>query len=166
MIIRKLTPAHASDYRRLRLHGLKESPAAFGSSYEEEVTRPIIAFESRLERKRGKWTLAAFQETSMVGVLSFVRHDKRKERHKASIYGMYVKKSMRGMGIGRGLLEKTIEGARRLPRLRQINISVVESNRAALNLYESVGFTIYGREEAALFVGRKYYTELYLALRL
>ena len=41
MNIRKLTVADAEAFWDLRLRGLRESPAAFGSSYEESVTTPI-----------------------------------------------------------------------------------------------------------------------------
>lgn len=39
MIIQALNDDHASAFQALRLFGLRESPASFGSSYEEEHSR-------------------------------------------------------------------------------------------------------------------------------
>jgi ribosomal protein S18 acetylase RimI-like enzyme len=64
------------------------------------------------------------------------------------------------------LIHRILETARELKGLRQVRLAVVEVNKSALRLYESAGFEIYGREEAALRVGGKFYTELFLACRL
>ena len=155
-----------ADYRRLRLRGLRESPAAFGSSYDEEVKRPVKTFIARLEQTAGKWTFGAIDNERLVGVLSLIREGRKKERHKASILGMYVDRTMRRKGIGRELLKRAIETAHRFRGLRQVRLAVVEANRPALRLYESAGFKVYGREEAALFVAGKFYSELFLIRRL
>ena len=39
--IRQLTPGDAALYRWIRLAGLKESPEAFGSTFEVEFTKPL-----------------------------------------------------------------------------------------------------------------------------
>jgi len=75
---------------------------------------------------------------------------------------MYVHPNMRGKGIGRGLLSRAIDTAVQLRGLRQIKIAVAEGNRPAAALYESAGFRIYGREQDALFVGGRFYSELFL----
>jgi ribosomal protein S18 acetylase RimI-like enzyme len=166
MVIRRLSPADLSIYRRIRLGGLRESPAAFGSSYAEEARRPRRAFASRLEQTPGKWMFGAFEDQRLVGVLNLVRETKAKEKHKAAIYGMYVERRARGKGVGRALLNRALATARRLRGVRQVRLAVVESNEPALRLYESAGFKIYGREESALFVGGRYYAELFLVRRL
>ena len=50
--IRQLTPADAAAFQALRLRSLRESPEAFGSSYDEEVSRPLTAVAERLEAAR------------------------------------------------------------------------------------------------------------------
>ncbi len=165
MTIRRLSPSDITEYRRLRLRGLRESPAALGSSYSEEVKRPAGAFVDRLRQAPGRWTMGAFDNDQLVGVLRLIREDKIKERHKASIFGMYVDRRWRRKGIGRALLKHAIEIARRLRGLKQVKLAVVEGNHPALHLYETAGFKVYGREVAALYVGGGYYSELFLVLR-
>ncbi len=162
MIVRRLSPADAAAYRRLRLRGLREIPEAFGSSYGEEAKRPLKMFAGRLERRRAAWTFGAFEGRRLVGVLSLIRAERRKERHKAEVVGMYVDPAVRRMGIGRALLRRAVETAYTLPGLRLVRIAVVESNRPALSLYESAGFKVYAREEDALLVRGMLYSMLFL----
>ena len=165
MIIRRLLPADAEVFRRLRLRGLRESPASFGSSYREETKRPASAFVTRLELSMANWVFGAFEQDRLVGVVALVREEQTKEHHKASVFGMYVDARMRRKGIGRALMTIVLQVARELRGLRQVRLSVVESNRAALRLYESLGFKVYGREEAALLVSGRFFTELLLVRR-
>jgi ribosomal protein S18 acetylase RimI-like enzyme len=166
MVIQRLTPSHVVEYRRIRLRGLRESPTAFGSSYEEEVKRPIKMFVARLEQADGKWAFGAFENNRIVGVITLIREEGKKERHKASIFGMYVEPKMRRKGIARKLLRRAIKTARRVHGIKQLRLSVVETSRPALRLYESEGFKVYGREEDALFVSGAFYTELFLVRKL
>ncbi len=162
MKIRRLSPQDVTAYRRIRLRGLRQSPTAFGSSHAEEAKYPVAVFEARLQPSTTKWVFGAFDGEQLVGVVTVIRDGKPKTRHKASIYGMYVERKMRRNGLGRQLLSRAIEAARRMPGLRQVRLAVVEGNRPALHLYESAGFKIYGREEAALRVGGKFYAEFFL----
>ena len=89
-----------------------------------------------------------------------------KLRHKAFIWGMYVTPEHRRHGLGRRLLEAALAQARELPGLRQINLEVVTSNRAAYTLYESCGFETFGVERDAFSVDRTYHDVAYMTLRL
>ena len=164
--LRRLSPRDVTEYRRLRLHGLRENPAAFGSSPAEEMKLPRRAMAARLEPSADKWVFGAFAHRRLVGVVTLIRETRRKERHKASIYGLYVDKKFRGQGLGRLLLDRVIQTARTLPKLWQVRLAVVAGNEAAEQLYTNSGFKVYGREEDALLVRGKFYTELFLALRL
>lgn len=163
MIIKRLSPADVRDYYRLRLRGLRESPACFGSSYSEDAKRPVREYARLLRWTADKWTFGAFERKRLVGVITLIRDQRRKERHKASIVGVYVAARMRRKGIGRALLGRAIETAQNMRGLRQLRLSVTESNHSAAQLYQSFGFSIYGREKDALFVRGAFYAELLLA---
>ena len=68
---------------------------------------------------------------------------KDKVRHRAT-FGISVDKAYWGLGVGRALTEASIECARAAGYL-QLELEAVAENRNALKLYESVGFTEYGR---------------------
>jgi len=164
--IRTLTEADAASYWALRLRALRDEPASFGRAYEDERDRPLTAIS---ERFRNEWhspenfVLGAVVD-GLVGTVGLVRHQGRKERHKADIWGVYVVPEARGQGIGRALMLEVIARAKALPGLEQINLGVTTSNAAARALYSSLWFNTYGLERHALKVDGRYVDEEYMVL--
>ena len=68
---------------------------------------------------------------------------KDKVRHRAE-FGVSIDRAYWGLGIGRALTEACVACARKAG-YSQIELDVVAENRSAIALYESVGFTEYGR---------------------
>lgn len=68
---------------------------------------------------------------------------KEKVRHRAE-FGISVDKAYWGLGIGRALTEACIECAKEAG-YAQLELEVVAGNANAISLYQSVGFTEYGR---------------------
>lgn len=68
---------------------------------------------------------------------------KEKVRHRAE-FGISVARDYWGLGIGRALTEACIACAKRAG-YAQLELEVVAENKSAIALYESVGFTEYGR---------------------
>ena len=68
---------------------------------------------------------------------------KEKIRHRAE-FGISVDQAYWGLGIGRALTEACIECAKNAG-YTQMELEVVAENKAAIALYESVGFVEYGR---------------------
>ena len=149
-VIRQLEVSDAERYRAVRLRALREEPDAFGSSYEEQVERPLSFFEDRIRPTERRVTLGAFDGDALVGMVTFMRESGTKDEHKGNIIGMYITPEARGKGLGRALLLAAIERARRMPGVEQIHLGVVTRNTAARALYLSVGFVVYGTEPHAL----------------
>lgn len=149
----------AEVYQKLRLEALLANPEAFGSTYEREVdfTRQEVC--QRIAPEAGKFTLGAFIEGRLAGIVTFVRENGPKTRHKGNVYGMYVSAQYRGMGIGRQLLEELVREARKLDGLEQMTLTVVQDNERAKALYTSAGFTVFGTEKNALKINGEYYDE-------
>lgn len=165
MPIRRLGPGDAPAFRRLRLEALRESPTAFGSSYSEEARRPLASFRKRLEKRPGQWVFGMIDGRTLVGVIRLTREENKTERHKASIYGLYVASTQRSRGIARELLQKAIETAANLKGVRQIRLAAVTTNAAAIALYRSAGFEAYGKEDEALLISGQFYAELLMVKR-
>ena len=68
---------------------------------------------------------------------------KAKIRHRAE-FGISVDQAYWGLGIGRALTEACIECAKEAG-YAQLELEVVAGNATAISLYQSVGFTEYGR---------------------
>src|SRR4051794_33551537 len=72
--------------------------------------------------------------------------------------GMYVSPAAQGRGIGRALLRGLLAHAAN--EVEQVHLVVVSDNEPARRLYESEGFSAYGREPHALKQGEGYLDEI------
>jgi len=168
--IRVLESADAEAFQALRLRGLRESPAAFGSTFEEEVGRTIEQIAERLTASRTvprRATFGAFDENGvLVGVVALVQESHLKMRHKASIYAMYVSSEARGRGVGRALLARLIEHAKTWDGVERLNLTVTVGQDSARQLYRSAGFRLFGTEADALRQDGESQTMEYMTLAL
>jgi len=165
MPIRQLHDTDVEIYRVLRATCLRESPHAFTSSYEEFSQRPLDSIAQQL-RGHENFTLGAFEDARLVGMVGFYRENALKLRHKGYIVSMYVLPEYRSRGIARALLIEAIDRAKRLPDLKQISLGVVVTQATAKRLYESLGFVTYGREPDAVKIGEQYFAEEFMLLKL
>lgn len=168
MNIRLITEHDVEAYATLRLQGLRDHPEAFASSYEEEKGRPLDDLRQRLKERSTpeNFTLGAWQENTLIGMVGFYRETHLKMRHKGNIWGMYVAPEGRGQGIGRRLMEAALERVKSVAGLEQVNLTVISTNTAARQLYLSLGFTVFGLESRALKIGEQYFDEEYMVLKL
>lgn len=178
--IRLLQPSDFGVFWPVRLLALQESPQAFGASYEESMALPEQEAVTRLSPKDGGFVLGAFAGEllgpellgsellgpELLGMAGLARHPGMKVRHKATIWGVYVVPTARGGGVARQLMEKLLEQCQTIADLEEVTLSVVSTNQSAKRLYQSLGFGVYGLEKRALKVGKEYYDEELMALRL
>ena len=152
--IRILDAADAGAFQTLRLRGLRESPAAFGSTFEEEVGRSIEQVAERLTEIQSvprRATFGAFDENgSLLGVAACVQQGGIKLRHKASVFAMYVAPEARGRGVGRALVARLIEHARAWEGVDRLTLTVTDTQVAARRLYLAAGFQLFGSEPDGL----------------
>jgi ribosomal protein S18 acetylase RimI-like enzyme len=100
-----------------------------------------------------------------LGVVSVEREmGREKRRHIAWLVRMYVTQAAAGKGIGRALLLAGIEGARHMPGIAKLNLTVAASNARAIALYESAGFRVFSREADAFRNGAQGNEELSMTL--
>jgi len=165
----RLAPLEANDidsYRQLRLEALRDAPTAFGSSYETEAGLRASHYRERLTRSPENHVLGAWSGGTLIGMAGFFREVTPKRRHIGSIWGMYVTPAARGQGLGRQLLVRIVDRARKIEGLEHILLTVVSDNEVARRLYESVGFETWGIEPAGLKVDGIDYDEIHMLLDL
>lgn len=164
MDIRLLTSEDAVQYRALRLRSLQENPEAFLVTYDSEVSKPIEDIEHKLQYSSSRFTLGAFDQNELVGMVTFVRESNAKTIHKGNIYAMYVSPEARGQKLGKALITELIQRARLFEGLEQIHLTVISNNSAAKQLYQSLGFIVYGLERNALKYEGQYWDEELMVL--
>lgn len=162
MQIRILGYKDALAYQSLRLQGLQINPESFSSSYKEEAKWTLEDFEKRLTPQGYVFTLGAFKEDQLVGIVTFQQELKEKLKHKGSISGMYIDFEFRNQGIAHALLDELFLLIQKLEGLEQVQLSVVTTNQTAIRLYESFGFKQYAMERRALKVAGNYLDEVFM----
>jgi len=148
MLVRMLGPADATLYRALRLRALREHPDAFTSSYEQDRDQPLEAAAQRLAA-HPFW--GAYRHAELYGFVGLERELRPKNRHKATVMGMYVAPEVGGQGVGRVLLDALVTYAR-ANGLESLVLTVTEGNERARRLYEQAGFRSFGIEPDAIRV--------------
>jgi ribosomal protein S18 acetylase RimI-like enzyme len=162
MQIRRLAPADALSFRTLRLRALREHPDAFTSSYEDDRDQPVEAAAARLA---GHAFWGAYQGSELYGILGLERETRAKNRHKATVVGMYVAPEVAGQGVGRALLDALL-GHARGAGVQSLVLTVTEGNAAATRLYEAAGFRSFGVEPDAIRVDGRSYAKNHMHLDL
>ena len=160
--IRELNENDAHDFQDLRLRALKEHPEAFASSYEREIAYSMEFVAGRLQRTAespDSFTLGAFHQAELIGMVGFRRKDGEKEQHRGHIWGMYVRSDLQGKGFGKALLSEAVDLAKAMSGLEQIELCVVTRNKQARGLYAALGFVSCGIDPRALFVDGEYLDE-------
>lgn len=166
MIIRTLTPAEVKEYRFLRLAALQEQPPAFGTPVEKERKLALEAVALRLQASEDTYLLGAFLDYILVGIIRFSLFEEANEKHRGFIAGLYVVPDFRRRGIARALITEVLLRARRDSGLRRIHLTVVTTQEAAIQLYKSLGFCIYGTEREAFSKAGQFYDEHLMELTL
>lgn len=163
--IRRLRPEEMDHWFTMRIESLNDSPSAFLASPEIELAQGVEFFRSRM-RDGGDDNIifACFEGEQIVGSVGLYRESPPKARHKATIWGMYVRPEYRQKAIGKKLLQAAIDFGRDTLKLRKIDLSVESSREVAKRLYVSLGFQTWGHEELAMNINGQFFAEDYMSL--
>lgn len=94
--------------RDIRLEGLRCHPEAFASTFEDERDRPLDCFKELITQSR---IFGAVLAQRLVGVVGIRSYAEVKLRHKAMIWGMYVRHEARKYSIGERLIDAAVSHA-------------------------------------------------------
>jgi RimJ/RimL family protein N-acetyltransferase len=141
---------------------LRERPPAFGAVMEEEPD--LAAMGRRLVATEDRCIFGAFADGALVGIVRFSRYEAANEKHGAYVAGLYVTPSLRQQGQGRALMQAALDRAAADTAIRRVNLTVVTEQRAAVRLYESLGFVIYGTERETFACDGRFYDEHLMTL--
>lgn len=104
----------------------------------------------------------ALDGVRVVGWCDVTPKDRPSIRH-CGVLGMGLLPEWRGRGIGRRLIERTLEAARAFP-LTRVELGVRADNENAIALYRAVGFEEEGRRRRGLLIDGVYYDDIVMAL--
>jgi ribosomal protein S18 acetylase RimI-like enzyme len=163
--IRLLQEDDWAAFQQLRLCATVESPLAIWPTRDEEARRTPAEVRARIAPTACQAVFGAFAGPDVVAIAGMRREPLAQVAHRAMLWGVYVHPAHRRGGLARRLLGAACAHAQALG-VRQINLAVNAENPRALALYESLGFSAYGREPRALCVDGVFYDEIHMALPL
>lgn len=148
MLIRQLSADDADILWQARLQALRESPAAFLSTLAEAQNDSAEVMRAQLADPGTRY-LGVFVDGALVGFLRYVRPVRIARRHTAEVHSVHVDAGHRGRGIARQLFLAAFADAR-AEGIESLTLTVLADNAAACRVYESLGFTVFGREPQAV----------------
>lgn len=155
LLVRRVLPSEAQTYQRVRLEGLVRHPDCFRIAPEDEAALSLPDVAKKLD---GGYVLGGFVDGELVGIAGLSEMPGAKAKHKALLWGMYVREEARGLGLAYQLMEGILKEARNRG-FEQIQLTVIANNPRAYKVYERWGFTLYGTEVKSVKVGDTYYDE-------
>jgi GrpB-like predicted nucleotidyltransferase (UPF0157 family)/ribosomal protein S18 acetylase RimI-like enzyme len=145
--VRRMRSEEWSQLRDLRLSALRDTPLAFGSTYERELAYPPDRWRSwAADAADGDEFIAVAVTGGRWAAMARGSAD-RDDPRAAFLTAVYVAQEWRGQGLGREVSAAVIEWARELG-FESIRLHVADWNGGARRLYESLGFLATGATEA------------------
>jgi GNAT superfamily N-acetyltransferase len=146
--IRRVRSDEGHALRAIRLAALKESPFAFGSSYEAEAERTDDEWTARAQLGADgveRVTFFALLNDQIVGLVGGFRA----EGHGfvVDLVSMWTSPNARRAGVGRALVHSVLDWAREVSATT-VALWVTRGNAPAQRLYESMGFRETGESQA------------------
>ncbi len=161
----QLTEDRYPEYLGLRERMLREEPGAYWSSPEDDTAQQLDEFR-KLMSKPENAIFVIDVAGALVATSAIYRFEKIKGRHRAHIWGVFCAAEHRGHGYGKAAVRACVEHARTWSGVEWVTLSVSASGRAALHVYESLGFKRWGTEPEVLNIGGERFDEHHLSLRL
>ena len=161
--IRPILREEVATWRALRLEAMRAFPSAFSASPDDWEKLPMAEVANRIAAPGGDDVLfGVYLDGELMGCAGFAREKGAKEQHKGNLWGVYLRASLQGRGLGKRLTQTVIDWAR--PRVDLLRCSVSSENLGAKALYLRLGFVRYGTEPRAIRIDGRDYDEDHLVL--
>lgn len=162
--VRRLAPPDAPLHRKLMLEAYAFSAEAFTSSVTEREALPLQWWADRMADtpSASELVFGAFIGEELVGAAGLSVERRERTRHKATLFGMYVRPAHREGGIGGLLVRSILRHARESGRVEVVQLTVSERNAGAIGLYARCGFLCFGTEPMAFKLGESYLNKVHM----
>jgi ribosomal protein S18 acetylase RimI-like enzyme len=144
--IEPITVQNVAVFREVRLRALRDTPSAFGSTYETESQFPDEEWNARAVRWSGETGVGFLAMDGNVacgiGGSFLIPSDPRR----AQLISMWTAPTHRRHGVGRLLVEAVMAWAR-ARGAQTLLLMVTSVNESAMQFYEHLGFRRTGRIE-------------------
>ena len=160
LLVKRLNSPDAGEFQRLRLEGLRHQEREFRFTPEDQARLGRADVEACLAQN---FVAGAFGDGELVGIAGLSCVAGEKVGHKALLWGMYLRASVRGFGAADALMAALMDHAR--TSAESVTLTVVSGNPPAIRLYERWGVWMYGVEPAAVKLAGGSYLDETLMIR-
>lgn len=122
------------------LQALNYDEKAFSLTYEEALSKEEKFIRSRLKNSK---VFGLFFNAKLIGMIKISYRIGKALKHKADLNSFFVLPEYRNRGLGKHLLENALSAAKKDVEFLRL---YVNSDSAAIHLYESKGFKKYAVE--------------------
>jgi GNAT superfamily N-acetyltransferase len=139
--VRRIRAGEGQIFRDLRLTALKESPAAFSSTYASAVGRRWESWRDQADSASSgteRCTFIAFADRTPVGIASAYRDSA--EADEGEVLQFWVNPDWRSRGVGRELLEALVRWCGE-NGVRRVRATVTAGDDRAVGFYVRQGFS-------------------------
>lgn len=152
----------ANGLRALRIEALYAHPDCFGSSPEEAEKQSDDVYS---ELAAAGCIIGCFnRQGELAGMAGLAAGSIRKARHRATLWGVYIKPELRGLGAGEAMVRAAVALAQ--PPIEDVMLTVSLQNVSAIKLYQRIGFERYAVDQRALKLSDgTYVDEMLMRLR-
>ena len=162
LIIRTPKIEETNDFLNYLNHCGKETDfLGFGKEGVEQTLEDEIKYFQNFTGKN--FMLIALIDNKIVGSCSLSANEKRVRLNHIGILGITVLKDYWNLGIGKYLIETTIERGKN-NGLTRIELTTRVDNERALSLYKKLGFEIEGQLKNSIYIDDRYYDSYIMGL--
>ena len=163
--VRRLEAEDAASFISLRREALDADPLAFAASVEDDFALDPDFVRRSLANEHEQAVFGYFEAEQLRGIVGLVRASKLKQRHAATVWGMYVSASARRRGAGRALLDAAVAQARAWG-VEQVQLAVSDAAPQAKRMYQAAGFKSWGHQPRTLGWQGRFVDEDHMVLEL
>ncbi|MFC5049115.1 GNAT family N-acetyltransferase [Rubritalea spongiae] len=138
-MIKRVSKGESQLYKTLRLKALKDSPSAFGATYEDAVLRSDQSWQDQSDAAAEGSDKAIFliNEPSISGMAAIYREEEGSSI--GQLFQMWVSPEARGSNTAKDILQYALSWAEE-HRYSKILAEVTKGNTRALKFYKKFGF--------------------------
>ena len=146
LTIQRIVSQNIDLFKALRLCALEDSPNAFGSTWEREMSFSDEEWRTRIERWSGETGIGflAMDGDVPCGIAGALVH--ASDRSRAELVSVWTAPTHRRKGVG-GLLIDAITEWMRSRDISTLVLMVTNTNEPAIRFYTRLGFAMTGRKE-------------------
>lgn len=122
----------------------------------------LLSILKNMKKKEGIYLLVEING-KIVGNAAVELHKESAKKH-VGVFGIMLRKEVRGKGIGEKLLRCVMEEARKVLKVKIITLEVMKSNTVAQHLYKKSGFKVIGTIKSGVRYYNRYEDDVLMAL--